>query len=214
MTIVNFLEILGFLVCIISWNSIKGSRLNLLPFFLLFTIITGVIARYYKDYAGYNSIIYNTTIPLEYGFYFHLFFVHGGKILKNFIKAAIVFFALSIILSAIMQPYTIFHSYVLLTGQFCVIVCMCLYLYEQFVSSDEESLLQNYFFWIASGLFIFNLGDMVYFIFYPYMKQIGTLDFRKLFRLVNNNLVLLLYTLYIIGVLIYVKQHKKNERKL
>lgn len=210
---IHFIEFSALIVCLIFWNILKGSKLRWLPFFLVFVIIVDVTGYYIKSAGHSNVFFYNFTIPVEYSFYFLLFYQHGGILLKKFTKIAFFIFNALAFLFFIIAPFYKLHNYVLVAGQLFAIIAVCIYLYEQFTGNLEDSLTENYFFWIASGLFIFNLGDMVYFVMYPMIKEQQLDSFGKLFRLVNTNLNILLYILYIVSIFVYKKNYKKNEHK-
>lgn len=210
-SIIHLIEFSALIISLIFWNVLKGSKLRLLPFFLVFVLFVDVTGLLIKAKGYKNAFFYNFSIPVEYAFYFYLFYVHGQVRLKKFIKIASSFFLITVIVFFIISPFYKLHNYVLVAGQLIAIVSVCIYLYEQFTGATEDSLMANYFFWIASGLFIFNLGDMVYFVMYPMIKQQQLDNLGKLFRLVNTNLNLILYILYIVSIFVYKKNYKQDE---
>jgi hypothetical protein len=197
-------------ISIIYWKDIKKGNYRWLPFFLLFILLVELTGNYFRKVPYANAQLYNFTIPLEYLFYLFLFWLHGGKILKPFSKSAALFLALIALFYLIKLPLIILHSYVLITGQAFVIISCCIYIYEQFKSSIEDSLLKNYFFWLCAGLFLFNLGDFTYFALYPIIHENkwDTADF--LFSTINHSLLLLLYLSYIVSIIAYKKYKSGN----
>ena len=165
--------------------------------------------------AGYREKwIYNTSVPIEYGYYLYLFWLHGKKYCRRFTKIFEGLLLLITFYSAITNTgyNKFFQTYVLITGQAAVIVIFCVYMVELFKYSEEQSLFKNYFYWLASGLLLFNLGDVVFFVLYPVIKKNKWDQFDNIFRLINNNLLILLYLSYIISILVLVKQTKLHAR--
>ncbi len=206
----HVVEFLAFSTSIIYWKYIKKGSYRWLPFFLLFILIIELIGNYFHKVPYANSTLYNFTIPAEYSFYFFLFWLHGNKPLKLFSKISSIILLLTSLLCFIYQPFKILHSYALLSGQSCVIICFCIYIYEQFQKSTEESLLKNYFFLLSSGLFLFNLGDFTYFVLYPIINANKWDKADLLFGAINHSLLLLLYLSYILSIVIY-KKYKWNN---
>lgn len=203
-------EFLAFVTSIIFFNSVRRGALKWLPFFLFFILVVELTGNYFRSVPYANTRLYNFTIPIEYFFYIYLFQLHGNKYLKIFCNYAAVLLCAVIIFEFFRLPLVLLHSNVLLAGQSFVIICFCIYLYDQFKNGEEESLLKNYFFWLASGLFLFNLGDFTYFVLYPVINTNHWDKADSLFSAVNHNLLLLLYLSYIISILVQ-KKYKSDD---
>jgi hypothetical protein len=206
----HIVEFSALVVSIFYWRKIKKSKLKSMPFFLLFILIVELMGNYFQKIRNANAVLYNISIPIEYLFYFLLYWLHGGKLLK---MVSIVS-AFSLLVTAffyfIQSKVIYFHSYVLVEGQIGVVICTCIYIYEQFVKGDEDSLLKNYFFLLSSGLFLFNLGELTYFLFYPLIFANKWDKFDFIFMSVNNSLLILLYLSYIISILVLSKPRIKD----
>jgi hypothetical protein len=199
-------EFIALLLSLIFFQTLKKGRLKSLPFFLLFILLVELSGSYLRRILHLpNTWLYNLSIPVEYSYYLFLFWLYGQKLLK---RTAVVGFAVLAIVTAFYffyLPIKAFHSNVLLTGQALVIVSTCIYIYEIFQSADDQPLYKNAFFWLVSGLFLFNLGEISYFVLYPSIHKNGWDSFDNLFQLINNNLLLVLYLSYIAAILICKK---------
>ena len=206
----HIVEFLALVVSIVYWKSIKKGKLKSLPFFLLFILLVELTGTYLHSIRYPNTKLYNITIPLEYLFYFYLYWKHAAKVLKIFTTFSALLLILFTLFFFFSQPLIILHSYVLVVGEVCIIFCACIYLIEQFKNGEEESLLKNYFFWFSSGLLLFSLGEFVYFLLYPAINLNKWDRFDFWFKTVNNSLLLMLYLSYIVSIVIYKKYNKLN----
>ncbi|NOT50315.1 MAG: hypothetical protein HOP10_03450 [Chitinophagaceae bacterium] len=209
----HIVEGLALITSIICWNDIKKGKLRWLPFFFFFILCVELTGTYFKKVPYANAKLYNFSIPIEYLFYLFLFKLHGKKILKKFAVLAMLVLATATIFYFINQPLRDFHAKVLLTGQATVILCCCVYFFEKFGNVEDESLLRDHFFWITSGLLLFNLEDFVYFLLYDILKANNWDPGDKWFKLINNSLLLLLYLSYIIAILIYRNNKQRNATR-
>lgn len=197
-------ELAALATSIFYHKKIKGGELNSLPFFLAFILAVELIGTYLRSIAHTNIQLYNISIPVEYCYYFFLYFRHGQKLLKKVaVCMGIAIIAIAMV-SFLVLPGTRFHNYVLIAGQVFAITCSCIYFFEQF-REEEEPLLQRHFFWLASGLLLFNLGEFVYFIFFPIISANKWDTFDILFKATNNSLLILLYLSYMIMIITYKK---------
>jgi len=204
-TLNHIAEFSALVVSLILWKYIKKGKLKSLPFFLLFILLVELTGNYLQKKMFANVRLYNISIPIEYGYYFFLYYLHGGKTLRLFIKwSSFVLIAITGI-CFVKLPSTFFHSYVLVAGEVFIINGSCIFLYEQFQNTEDESLLKNYFFWLSSGLLLFNLGELAYFLFFPLIHANKWDRFDFLFKQINNSLLLLLYLSYILSIVVYKK---------
>ncbi len=207
----HIVEFSALAASVIFWKDIRKSKLRWLPYFLLFILTVELIGNYYRKVPYANTRLYNFTIPVEYLFYIFLFWLHGRKHLKIFARYAAILLAAGTVFYFIVLPLSTLHTVVLLGGQVFVIICFCIYIYEQFQNSEEEEyLLKNYFFWLAAGLFLFNLGDFSYFLMLPVITNNGWDKTDQLFGAINHSLLLLLYLSFIVSILIYRKYKRTN----
>jgi len=199
-------ELLALATSFAFYNILKKGKLKSLPFFLLFIVLVELTGSFLRKVLHHkNAWLYNFSIPIEYSYYLYLFQLHTPPFLKSFFAVCIALLGGLAVYYFLAAPFDQLHSVVLLTGQIAVIIAACLYLYLVFRSNDDYPLYLHYFFWFMTGLFLFNLGDFCYFLIYPATHKTGLDKFDHLFKLINNNLSLLLYLTYIIGIIIYRK---------
>jgi hypothetical protein len=202
-------EALALAISLVFFNHIKKGKLKSLPFFLAFILLIELTGNYLAKVSKISNVwLYNISIPIEYSYYFYLFLVHGKNDLKKFIRYSYPLFLSIAIFYFFYSPLNAFHTNVLIAGQVFVIVCCCIYIFQLFVDSEEESLFKNYFYWLMSGLFLFNLGDVIYFTLYPVIHRKNWDQLDLLFKAINNNLLLLLYLSYTVSILIFTKYYR------
>ncbi|MBX3240178.1 MAG: hypothetical protein KIT80_03015 [Chitinophagaceae bacterium] len=209
----HIIEFTALVVSIFCWPALKKSKLRWLPFFLFFVLLVelagSVLPRVYKIE---NAWLYNFSIPAEYGFYLYLFYIHGKRRLRIISFLGIVVVSIVCILSFLLQNFRELHDKVLLAGQVSVVVCCCVYIYECFIELSDLPLFRDYFFWITSGLLMFNLGNLGYVFLFPLMRDEGFDEFGHTFRIINNSFLLLLYVSFIVAIIILKKADKNVER--
>jgi hypothetical protein len=205
-----YFEIAAFIASGICWTKIKSGKFRWFLPFLLLMVIVELTGRYLRRELGLdtNAYIYNFSVPIEYIFYSWLFMkTYQSKLLQKiaqfFIYAFILFCLLIFILKGIHQ----FKSIILLIGNISAILFCCLYFYELLVVEERINLVKEPMFWISTGIFLFNLGEFLYSAFFKLLRQQGWDNGTKLFKAINNNLILVLYLCIIIGLLC-VKTYK------
>jgi hypothetical protein len=204
-------EFLALATSIIYWPSVSKGKLYWLPFFLFSILLIELTGSFLPRVLHRNNVwLYNISIPFEYLFYLFLFNSHGYVKQKVFIKISTIALVIIAIVSFAFSPISVFHNYVLLTGQVLVITASCIYLYERFHIMEDKPLIKDYFFWITGGLLLFNLGDLSYTLLFPLILHKQWDDFGVLFKSINNSLLLMLYLSYIIAVIIHKKYSTAN----
>lgn len=193
-------------VSLLCWPKIKKGKLKTLPFFLAFILLVELTGSYLSRVIRINNVwLYNFSIPLEYAYCFFLFWLHSGQLLKRIIQFCWVILLAVGVYYFIKEPINQFHSYVLVAGELLVVMSFCIYIYKLFDEAEDFPLWKRYFFWMASGLFLFNLGEMVYFVLHPLIRSNDWDRLNFWFKTINNNLLLFLYLSYAISCLIYYK---------
>jgi len=209
----HIIEFAALVVSILYCPILKKSKLRWLPFFLFFVLLVelagSVLSRVYKME---NAWLYNFSVPLEYIFYLYLFYLHGKKRLKHISLIGMVIILLVSLLSFMLTGIREFNDKMLLSGQIFVIICCCLYIYQYFVDLSDLPLVKDYFFWITSGLLLFNLGNLAYVFFLPLMRDLELDRYGHTFRIINNSFLLLLYISFIMAMIVLKKADKNVKR--
>lgn len=208
----HIIEAIAFVVSLIYWKDIRKGHLKVLPFFLFFILCVELLGTYFKSVPYANTKLYNFSIPIEYFFYLLLFHLHGGALQRKYIVVAIIGFSCLTAYYFITLPIHVFHSKVLLCGTAMVVVASCIYLYEKFRSVEENSLLSDPFFWIATGLLLFNLEDFAYFFLYDMINLNNWDRYDQWFKAINNSLLILLYLSYIVAIVICHKNQSRHAK--
>ena len=205
-----YFETAAFLTSVIFWTKIKSSKFRWFLPFLFLMLVVELIGWYLRKGLGFetNGYLYNFSVPIEYLFYSWLFLktyqtASLQKIAQLFIYGFTVFCAIIFLVRGIYW----FNSIILLIGNIAAILFSCLYFYELLKVEERINLVREPMFWIATGVLLFNLGEFLYSAFYKLLRQQGWDNGTKLFKAINNNLILVLYLCIIIGLLC-VKTYK------
>lgn len=158
------IELLALLVSIIFYKRYRHSVLKwILPFliFICTTEILGTIFRYYLHQP--NSPVFSISIPIEFSFYCFLFyhFLRSYKLKKILLVLWVIMFIYDVGTNIRHFP-NIFDFNILLLGNILMLVACCFYFWELFTLEHEEELFNIPFFWVAAGVFLFNLGEISY----------------------------------------------------
>lgn len=171
--------------------------------YLLFVIVVELIGRYYsRELHKSNAWLYNISVPFEYLFYGFLFFIHyRSSRFKIVAKCFLLLFPVFAVINFLfIQDTARFNTNFLKVGSFFMILFSCLYFVELLKVEKVIVPLKEPFFWIASGLLLFNAGEFGYNVFFEfYFKNWET--GLKLFRNINNTLLYVLYSCINIGIL-------------
>ena len=110
-----------------------------------------------------------------------------------------VFPMLVLLNMAFIQGLTEFHSYTNALGSILTVFFCCLFFYELLLNPLEGELHKVPMFWISTGILFFYLGDLSFDLLYNLLKNdaMG----KDLFKSINNNLILILYSCFIIAFL-------------
>lgn len=208
----HIIEIAAFISSLIFWNTLKKSKLRLMPFFLFFIIVVEILGTYLVKIKRVANIeLYNISIPIEYLFYLFLFSRHGSTLLRSYTLFSIIFYVIACIFWHATMEGAKLNAYILLSGQILTIMACCFYVYQLFKNVETElSLWKNYFFWITAALLLFNLGEGSYTALSPLFDKYHWDDKRLYFKLINGNLLLLLYATYIISFFLLKKFNSEN----
>ncbi|HEY4063717.1 MAG TPA: hypothetical protein VGM30_17535 [Puia sp.] len=185
-------------------SSLIRFRLDL-PFHLrLFSCLLGVTfvvellaGILFRPHHISNTPLYNAFAGPEfwvYGFYYYQLI--RVRLLRKIIFLFLIIFPIFWFVTVFfLFGFTIWNSYVLITGSFFSVLFAIMYYYQLIIAKDIQSLRNLPEFWIATGMLVFYLGALPYF---------GTLnfllDYYKIHRGVSRSL---LNVLKIVNTLMY-----------
>lgn len=178
------------------------SRLGWFIPFLWMIVAVEISARYFTYVLLQpNAWLYSLSVPCEYLFYAFIF--KGAYHNKLFKKIAtgfmIAFFIYAIISLVFITGMKFFDMNLLVAGSAAMVVLCVLYFIDLYNQSDEVSIFAEPMFWIATGIFLFNAGEFCYNLLSKLLFESAFDSRLEVFRSINNRLILVLYSCFIIG---------------
>ncbi|HEX9513530.1 MAG TPA: hypothetical protein VF939_23730 [Puia sp.] len=205
-----YFELGAFIVSTMVYPGLKGTSFRLFPFFLFFIVLVEFTGRYLKIAFHQNTWFYNITTTVEFVFYAYIFELElQDPALKKTASRFMIIYPLLVLLNLLfVQGFRQFHSYTMVIGTIFMIIFCGLYFYELLLNPLEGQLRRDPMFWISTGILFFNLGGLSYDILFNLLQKYATNTSGKLFQNINNNLILMLYSCFIIAFLC-----RRNPRK-
>ena len=197
-----YFEFAALLASVLFWRSLKHSRLRWFLPFLAFIVIAELCGRYlYKELRQPNAWLYNLVVPVEYLFYSTIFILYYTKkrnqvIAKLFLLIFTAYAAISLVF---LNGIYIFNDNFLLVGSFFMIFLCILFLFEQYNNQEGKTIWYFPMFWISIGILLFNAGEFSYNLLSRFLIGEDMDPSLKFFRSINNKLILVLYTCFIIA---------------
>lgn len=148
-----------------------------------------------------NNVIYNLYTIISYLYYYYIFwsFSKDDTFRKNILYGALVFL-ISCVINVFFQGFIAFGSQTLayVVGGCVLLYCTICYLWHFYSIPEKFALKQNIIYWLSLGLSVF------YMIYLPikilrYYHSIHRLSEGYYVRSVHLSLILIAYTIYIIG---------------
>lgn len=207
-----YFEIAALSISLFFFKRLCKSKFYVLPFFLAFIVLVEFYGRYLNRVAHRNNAwLYSISVPIEYITYFFLFYVnYTRKIWKKvalfFILGLITYVAFNLIF---VQSLQVFDFNILKIGNFCIIILCCLYFLDLINIDVQVNLLREPMFWLATGLFLFNAGELLYSLFSDYINQYSDRTIINIFVSINNRLIWVLYTCIIISILCISRRYRR-----
>lgn len=191
------------LVSALLWPQLRTSVLRWFLPFLIFIVCVELTGRYSRRVLGItNGWLYNLSIPIEYLFFTFIFCRMYSRIAYRFLTMwFLILFSIFIVINIMVNGLAEFHTNVLQVGSFFMIVFSVLYFINLYQDAEMEIVWRQPMFWIAAGVFIFNMGEFAYDFLSDYLINHGLDRTTAIFRSINNNLILVLYSFLIIGFL-------------
>ena len=195
---------LAFVASIFSYKRIKYFPLKKFPYFLSLIILVEFTAKYIGHKLGNNAILYNFFSTIEFTFYSLLYreYFENKRNKKISEILIVVFFLFFLINSIFFQGFFDFQNYTFVVQSFFIILLIFFYLFESFESIQNVNLFSEPIFWISTGLLLFHLGDFVDNLLMNYFLSHEKSEATRIFELVNNNLIIVLYSCFTIAFLI------------
>ncbi|MFA6083624.1 hypothetical protein [Mucilaginibacter sp.] len=179
-----------------------------------------VVAERMGSYLGkagrtdLNILMYNCTTIIEFTFFFYLFYVNLiNKRLKNIVVClSLIYLAFSAFNLLYIQKVEIFNSYSMVLGTIFAMLFVFMYFYDLFEKNEPLQLIRNPMFWISIGIFLFYLGDFTFNLMQPYLQENNLKRESRLFRLINNNLIVFEYVCFSIALIICTRNPSTSKQ--
>ncbi len=211
-------EISALIVCILCYSSIRDKSLKWFIPYLMFIVVVELIGN---SHRVNNSWLYIFTIPVEYIFYSFIFYNHyHNAIFKKITKYLLLIIPVAAIINIVVLHgmYEIGRNKllggILITGSSEMILLCCLYFVDLFKREEEINLFYDPVFWLSTGLFFFNLGELPYNLFFDYIVNHRYDQKGKLFISIHQILNYVLYTFVSIAIICSKKQYRKTYDSL
>jgi hypothetical protein len=199
----HYIEIFALIISVFCIRQLKHTALVWFIPYLLLIVIVELSGKYTAHVLHQpNAWIYNLSVPIEYLFYSFIFYSEvSSRIFKRLIVVLACLFLFYIIYSLLTSRWIIvFNAGFLLRGSGMMLLFCCLFFWDLFSRAEEINLLTHPYFWIAAGLFLFNLGEFSYNLFADLLFNRGDKG-AVFFRQINNYLNLVLYICISTGLL-------------
>ena len=196
-----YFEIAALVSSILFWRNLSHTRLRLFLPFLAFIVLAELTGRYLsKELRQPNAWLYNFVVPLEYLFYSIMFYLHYKRKTNLFLaKFFLILFPIYVLISLIIKGVYYFDTGFLLIGSFMMMILSLLYFFEIYSQSSDIPIWKTPMFWITVGILLFNAGEFSYNLLSKFFIS-NKMDMSlKTFRSINNKLILILYSSFIIA---------------
>ena len=172
---------------------------------LLFICILAETTGWYQNYflgINDNALVFNLNYILNTCF--TLWMISTAAPLKRFAKrlrlSILLFLAFAFINMFFFQGTKGYDSSTEVFGDIMCIIASCIFFYSALSENEYRNLFRYEYFWFVNGVLFYSLGGFVLYLYYVYLKSMGTMSLgASLFKPVNNILNLLLYSSYIIA---------------
>ena len=190
LTLINYFELGAFLISLLMYPTLKGTVLRVFPFFLCIVLAADLAGLY--------------TLSETAGFVFYSFIFLNCLEDRLFRKMATVFlfaYPALVLLQWIWLQGPPRHSYLSSMGSVCMMLFSGRFFYELLLHPLEGRLREEPLFWICTGILFFHLGSLSYNVLYNLLGKLTIGEGGKFFQSIDNNLILMLYSCFIIAFL-------------
>ena len=193
------------IVGFINMEKIKGKKIFLLLFFLLFSGLVEVSGPLIVEFLGLKSFfVYNTYYLVSILFYNYLFKAYlKSKNIKKILNGLTVGFIIFIILNHFLRQdyYHTFQSYSSMYAGLYVIIAVGAYYFESLNSDKVLYAKKSVLFWVSLGLLLFQVGIIPVIIFGEFF------NFSGLYHYILLTLNFILYGCMMIGFIVSERAH-------
>ncbi len=169
----NFLPFFIFLVAIIGllkWNDVKKNYWKSFPLYLLIIALGEYIRFFELSISTIQTRLIQLTVPIEFLFFFLLFYKNIQKKLPIIIGSVvyiIAFLVESLWFDTMKSNYFMSFSYSI--GNIILLIFILQYFYILIYSDRILYFYHERLFWVSLGLLVFFLGTLPYFGLYNLM---------------------------------------------
>jgi len=89
-----------------------------------------------------------------------------------------------------------------------------LFFYDVFDNKEPINLIKEPMLWISMGIFLFYLGDFTFNLMYPYLQRNNLHREQRLFRNINNNLIVFEYLCFSVALIICSRNRLASKQPL
>ena len=211
-------EMLAFICSLTVWKSKNyPANLKILIPYLLFVLVVEFTAYYMKElHVKNNHPLYNISMPFSTLFYLHLLgiIIKDARLKKVVVMSMVGFLVFTLANIFLVQGIMTFNTYTFIAGGFLIAGFCLVYFVGLLNKSEQVNMLKEPAFWIATGLFLYYLSKMIFYISWTYffwqMQEHPELykQFYSQFTLINNILICTLYGFISVNFLCILRKLK------
>lgn len=194
---------------VISLNGRASPHIRALVFLMIVTATVELGSDYhiFPAVKGYqNHWLYNFSTVFEIYFFSYFFYqVLKDSLSRKLIKIFVFFYPIILIVSFLtIQKWYIFHTYTFIAGLLYLNILCLLYFRQLYTAIEFKKLSTLPEFWIVTGLLVFTVGVLPYFILLNYLNtnHIMVSEFYRDYILTTINIMM--YTMFSIGLLLSI----------
>jgi hypothetical protein len=212
LSIAIYFELVALLAALFFVNKLKATIYIWLIPFLIFIVSAELYGRYLRVILKQpNAWLFNIVVPVEVIFYsvFTCLNLKYNAFRRSTAVAAIVFSIFAVVNLFFIQGTYFFNTHTHKFGTILLATFCCLYFYELITDSSREALFKLPSFWLITGVFIFNVGELLYTLLADYLIELWSEKTRDLFASINQKLTWVLYFCIFIAILCIKKKPEK-----
>ncbi len=186
---INGLKLITIIIGVVNYKKYKHTPLKYFLWFLVYGFLAEILIMVISvDFEKLNHIVYNIYSIVYFTFSFWLFFKYL-KNKKNCFMANIfnvIIVIIFIINTLFFQDiYNSFQSYTWLFGSLFLIITIIIFFIELLNSEKILNLKHLLIFWVALGIFLFQLGFLPVFIATKYINYNNGLTYAYILLILN-----------------------------